>query len=132
MINLEMLNVLGWNSDDMSNLQFVAYSYIKQGKFRFAESILEALEVLDPTNLYVLQTLGACYIETKNPYKALDSLEKALKLDPTNEMNRYNRVQALISLGLRKQALEDCETLKTSKDEFIRQKAEALLLSASL
>jgi predicted Zn-dependent protease len=132
MLEQEILNILGWASDELLNLQFIAFSYIKQGKYAIAASILEGLQVLEPSNVYILQTLGALCIELGNPYKALDLIEKALNLDPTNELCRYNKVQALISLGLKKQAFEECEHLKLATSPNLQRKAEAILLSATL
>jgi tetratricopeptide (TPR) repeat protein len=132
MIHTEMLNILGWKKDDLSNLQFIGFSYIKQGKFDIAKTLFEALEVLDPEDAYNLNTLGGLYIETKEPYKALNVLEKALMLDPQNENSQYNRIQALLSLGFRKQALEACLFLSQGKDPILKSKAEALLLAEKL
>jgi tetratricopeptide (TPR) repeat protein len=132
MLKDEMKNILGWQQNDLSNLQFVAYNYIKQGKYDVAQTILEALEVLDPTDSYTLQTLGAVYIENKNPYGALNVLEKALQLDPLHELSQFNRIQALISLGLKKQALIDCEKMVNAKNPMLKAKAEAILLSEQI
>lgn len=132
MLHEEMLNILGWQHDDLSNLQFIGFSYIKQGKFEIARTLFEALEVLDPSSAYNLNTLGGIYIETKEPYKALNAIEKALKLDPQNEITLYNKIQALLSLGFKKQALEACQLLSFAKDPLLKSKAEALLLAEKL
>lgn len=132
MIHEEMLNVLGWNQEDLNNLQFIGFSYIKQGKFDIAKPLFEALEVLDPHNCYNLNTLGGIYIETKEPYKALNALEKALSLEPDNENYQFNKIQALLSLGFKKQALEASLLLAQGKDPILKSKAEALLLAEKL
>jgi predicted Zn-dependent protease len=129
MLSSELKNVIGLDDQDLRSLELVAFSYIRQGKFDIALSLLEGLEVLEPENVYILQTLGACYLETKNPYKALDTLEKALKLDPYSETSRFNRIQALMSLGLKKQALIECEGMLNAQNKLLKDKAEALLLS---
>ena len=132
MIGQEMLNVLGWGELELNNLQFIGFSYIKQGKYDIAKTLFEALEVLDATNPYNLHTLGAIYVETKEPYKALNVLEKALKLDPQNELSKFNKIQALLSLGFKKQALEVCQELSGGKDQILRSKADAILLAEAL
>ena len=132
MIGQEMLNVLGWGQTELSNLQFIGFSYIKQGKYDIAKTLFEALEVLDATNPYNLHTLGAIYVETNEPYKALNVLEKALKLDPKNEISQLNKIQALISLGFKKQALEASQELARGQDPLLRSKAEAILLAEAL
>ena len=65
MMAQDLLNILGWKKEDLLNLQFIAYSYVKQGKYDIALTLLETLEVLDSNDLYTLQTLGAIYIEMK-------------------------------------------------------------------
>ena len=132
MLSTEMKNILGWQDADIANLQFVAYNYIKQGKYDVAQTLLEALEVLQPTNAYTLQTLGAVYIENHNPYKALNSLEKALQLDPSHELSQFNRIQALLSLGLKKQALADCQKMVFAHNPILKAKTEAILLSEQI
>lgn len=132
MMHDEMLNILGWKIDDLNNLQFIGFSYIKQGKFEIAKTLFEALEVLHPEDPYNLSTLGGLYIETKEPYKALNVLEKALMLDPQNEISQFNKIQALLSLGFKKQALEACQMLAQAKDPVLKSKAEALLLVEKL
>jgi predicted Zn-dependent protease len=132
MLSQEMLNILGWKQEQLTSLQFIAFSYIKQGKYDIAQSLLETLEALNPSDLYTLKTLGAVYIETKNALKALDTLEKALKLDPQDEMTRFNRIQALVSLGLKKQALEDSEMLINAVNPYIKERAEAFILSSKI
>ena len=132
MLSQEMLNILGWKQEQLTSLQFIAFSYIKQGKYDIAQNLLETLEALNPSDLYTLKTLGAVYIETKNALKALDTLEKALKLDPQDEMTRFNRIQALVSLGLKKQALEDSEMLINAVNPYIKERAEAFILSSKI
>ncbi|MBS0652032.1 MAG: type III secretion chaperone, partial [Verrucomicrobia bacterium] len=33
MSNVEWLSILGWGGDELEDLRFVGYSYIKQGKY---------------------------------------------------------------------------------------------------
>lgn len=132
MIHEEILNILGWKLDDLDNLRFIGFSYIKQGKYEIAKVLFEALEVLEPENPYNLHTLGGIYIETNEPYKALNALEKALTLDPNHEISQFNKIQALLSLGFKKQALETCDLLIRGKDPLLKSKAEAMLLAESL
>jgi hypothetical protein len=53
-------------------------------------------------------------------------------LDPQNEISQFNKIQALLSLGFKKQALEVCQILSQAKDAILRSKAEALLLVEKL
>lgn len=132
MLEQEALNILGWKKEDLSTLQFIAYTYIKQGKYLVARTLLEALEVLNPKDLYTLQTLGAVYIENNQSTKALTALNKALSLDPTHEISQFNRVQALLTLGQKTEALSACQALLEAKNLSLRHKAEAILLSEKI
>lgn len=132
MLKEEWLNILGLSDEDLSSIQWISYSYIKQGKIDIALKLLEALYVIHPHDLYTLQTLGAIYLENKIPYKALDVLEKALKLDPTNDKTRFNRMHALFALGFKKQGLLACSELIDAQDPLIKSKAEAIMLSYSM
>jgi predicted Zn-dependent protease len=105
---------------------------VKQGKYDIALTLLETLEVLDSNDLYTLQTLGAIYIEMKKPEKALEFLLKALSLDPQNEMILFNKTQALISMGSKAEALEDCKLLTNAKNPHIKRKIDAYLLSQQI
>jgi len=128
----EWLNILGLQNEDISSIQWISYSYIKQGKMEIALNLLEALYIIQPSDLYTLKTLGALYLENKIPYKALDVLEKAIKLDPTSDEIRFNRMHALFALGFKKQGLVAAQELLDAKDPSIKSKSEALLLSYSM
>src|ERR1700722_12917923 len=54
---------LNWNEDQLDDLRFMAYAYIRQGKYDIALPIFEALSVIDSDNAYDAQTLGAIYLQ---------------------------------------------------------------------
>ena len=58
MSQVDWLSILGWNKDELEDLRFVGYSYIKQGKYDIAITFFEALTILSPESVYDLQTLG--------------------------------------------------------------------------
>ncbi len=105
MSQIEWLSILGWNQDELEDLRFVGYSYIKQGKYDIATTFFEALVILAPESIYDLQTLGALYLQKGNNLMALNYIEKAIKLDPTHLPTLLNRTKALFALGYKRQAL---------------------------
>ncbi len=129
MSNVEWLSILGWGSDELEDLRFVGYSYIKQGKYDIAATFFEALVILDPTSAYDLQTLGALFLQRGNNLMALNYIEKALRLDPTHIPTLMNRTKALFALGYKKQGLLQARALQKSPNEEIANQAQALVLA---
>ena len=131
MSDIEWLEVLGWGSDELEDLRFVGYSYIKQGKYDIATTFFEALVVLDPTSAYDLQTLGALFLQKGNNLMALNYIEKALRLDPLHLPTLLNRTKALFALGYKRQGLLQAKSLQKNNDPEIANQAEALILAYS-
>ncbi len=131
MSNVEWLSILGWGTDELEDLRFVGYSYIKQGKYDIATTFFESLVVLNPNSFYDLQTLGALYLQKGNNLMALNYIEKALKIDPTHIPTLLNRTKVLFALGYKKQALAQARMLEKSSDEEISNQAQALILAHS-
>lgn len=125
------IDLLGWSQQQITDLRFVGFSYLKQGKYDIAIAIFEALIAINDTNAYDWQTLGALYLEIGNNLKALNTIEKALKLDPNDSPTLLNRAKALFSLGYRRQALAQVKNLEISSDPQIASSASALLLAYS-
>jgi len=126
---INWLEILGWELEELEDLRFVGYSYIKQGKYDIAQTFFEALIVLDPENVYDLQTLGAIYLETGNHLLALNYLEKASRLDPTHGPTLLNRAKTLFALGYRRQAVSQAKALMSNPDTYIANQSSALLLA---
>ena len=131
MSQVEWLPILGWGKEELEDLRFVGYSYIRQGKYDIATTFFEALVVLAPDSAYDLQTLGAIYLQTGNNLMALNYIEKALKRDPTHLPTLLNRTKALFSLGYKKQALAQAKELGVNADVKIADQAQALILAYS-
>ena len=104
-MKFDWMEVLGWGKEDLDDLRFVGYSYIRQGLYDIALQFFEALVVLNPSHAYDLQTLGALYLQKGNNLLALSWIERALKLDPHNLPTLLNRAKVLFALGYKKQAL---------------------------
>ena len=131
MSQFNWLEILGWGTQELEDLRFVGYSYLKQGNYDIALTFFEALAVLSAENAYDLQTLGALYLQKGNNLMALNYLEKALKLDPNHHATLLNRAKALFALGYKKQAIAQATALQSNPEEQISNQASALLLAYS-
>ena len=121
--------VLGWSSQEFNDLRFVAYSYIKEGVYDVALTFFDALEVLTPPTAYDLQTIGALHLQMGNGLKALDYLDRSLKLDPTHTETQMNRAKALFMLGYKRQGLIQAMELEKNPDKEIAAQASALVMA---
>ncbi len=131
MSQIQWMEILGWKQDELQDLRFVGYSYIKQGHYDLALTFFEALVVLSSSEVYDLQTLGALYLQKGNNLMALNYLEKALKMDPNHLPTLLNRTKALLALGYKKQGLSQAKALEKSEDPSIASQAEALVIAYS-
>ncbi len=131
MSEIDWLSILGWNTEELEDLRFVGYSYIKQGKYDIAITFFEALVILAPDSVYDLQTLGALYLQQGNNLMALNYIEKALKFDAAHLPTLLNRTKALFALGYKRQALAQARALETVPQEQIAGQAQALILAYS-
>jgi len=121
--------ILGWTDEQLEELRFTGFSFLREGHYNKALIFFEALVVIDPTSIYDNQTLGALYLQLGKGKKALSRLDQALALDPMHEPTQINKVKALLMLGQKVEAMELAETLKTSEDSTIANDASALLLA---
>lgn len=131
MSDINWLEKLEWGQDQIEDLRNIGYSYIRQGKYDIALSFYEALNILDPENVYDAQTLGALYLQINEPIKAIKYFDKALKLDAEHSPTLLNLTKAMFMLGKREEALRLCNILKKDKNSGIASVANALILAYS-
>ena len=130
MSQINWAEVLGWGEEELGDLRYVAYSYLKQGIYDIALTFFHAIEVLSPHTAYDLQTIGAIYLQMGSSLKALDYCDRALKLDPRHLPTQLNRAKALFMLGYKQQGLMQAVILEKQKeDSTIAEQAQALVLS---
>ncbi|NGX27121.1 MAG: hypothetical protein K940chlam6_01052 [Chlamydiae bacterium] len=129
MSDVNWLEVLDWGGEELEDLRFVGYSYLKQGKYDIALTFFEALAVLNPGNPYDLQTLGALHLQQNNNLQALNYIERALKIDPDHLPTKLNRAKALLALGYKRQGVREAEELSKSENPEIADQASALLMA---
>ena len=128
---MNWMELLGWNEDQIEDIRFAGYSFIKQGQYEHALKFFEVLAILPEENMYDLQTLGGIYLQLGNNLSALNYLEKALTHNPKHEPTLLNRAKALFLLGYKKQGLNQAATLESSSDPTIANGARALTLAYS-
>ena len=129
MSQVNWVEVLGWGKEEIEDLRYVAYSYIKEGIYDVAITFFDALAVLTPPTVYDLQTMGALYLQKGDGLKALDFIDRSLKLEPAHLPTLLNRAKALFMLGYKKQGLAQASELQKCNDKEIIEQASALVLS---
>lgn len=129
MSEIKWTEVLGWGQEEIDDLRYVAYSYIKQGVYDVALTFFDALAVLSPATPYDLQTIGALHLQIGNGLRALDYIDRALKLEPNHLPSKLNRAKALFMLGYKRQGLVQALELEKSVDKEIASQAAALVLA---
>lgn len=129
MSDVNWLEILGWNQEEISDLRYVAYSYIKQGIYDVALTFFDAITVLSPPTFYDMQTIGALYLQIGNGLKALEFIDRALKLEPAHLPTQLNRSKALFMMGYKRQGLMQALELEKSADKEIAAQASALILA---
>lgn len=123
------LEILGWGNEEINDLRYVAYSYIKQGIYDIALTFFDAVTILSLPTAYDLQTIGALHLQLGNGLKALDFLDRALKLEPTHVLTQLNRAKALFMLGYKRQGLVQVLELEKCPETEIASQAAALVLA---
>lgn len=131
MSKIEWLKQLGWNEEQLEDLRYTGYAYLRQGKYEIAISFFEALTVLDPESSYDVQTLGALYLQIGNAAKALKCFDRALKLEADHSPTLLNLCKALFMLGKKEEGLKLAHILKNEANPAISNVAKALILAHS-
>jgi tetratricopeptide (TPR) repeat protein len=123
--------VVGWNDEQLEELELTAFAYLRQGKYDVALDILQALAVIRKDHVYTIQTLGGLLLEMDRPDEALPHLEHALKLLPDDAPTKMNKTKALFMLHRKEEGLEMAYQLRKNKNFEIASVAKALILAHS-
>lgn len=122
---------LGWDEENLEELRLTGFAYIRQGKYDIALTIFRALHVLNPNDLYDLQTMGALLVQTKEPEEAIVCLERALQLEGDHTATLINLCKAFFMLHKVEEGLKLANVLKDDPDPTVSSMARALLLAFS-
>ncbi|MFA6119322.1 MAG: type III secretion chaperone [Parachlamydiales bacterium] len=128
---MDWQNYLELSDESLQDLRSVGYLYIKQGCYNIALEIFVALTILSPGNSYDLQTLGALFLHQEKYIKAIDYLNKASKIDPSNYLIILNKAKALLSLGYRTEGIALANSIIKSSNQKLAQQASALISAYS-
>ncbi len=117
------------NEEQIGDLRYAGYSYLRQGKYDIALKFFEALVLLDNDSAYDAQTLGALYMETGNPDKALPLFDRALKLESDHAPTLLNLCKTFLMMGRKEEGLKLANILRNEPELSIANTARALLLA---
>ncbi|CCB86915.1 putative uncharacterized protein [Parachlamydia acanthamoebae UV-7] len=131
MAKINWVKSLGWTEEQLDDLRFTGYAYLRQGKYDIALAFYEALAALSPNNAYDLQTLGALYLQLNNPVKALKCFDQALKVEADHAPTLLNVAKALFMLGKKEEGLKLAQILQNEPSLTISNTAKALILAYS-
>jgi len=131
MSNINWKEVMKWSDEQLDDLRFTGYSYIRQGKFDIAISFFEALIILDKDSSYDTQTLGALYLQMNQPDKAIPLLQRSLKLEGDHAPTLLNLAKAFFMTGKVQEGLKLATILKKENNPSVSNMAKALLLAYS-
>lgn len=127
--------LLGWGVDQIEDLRFVGYHYLRQGRYDISRSFFEALCVIQSQNPvesqdpYDYQTLGAIYLQLGDYARALRYLERALKLDPKDLNTKMNRCKTLFVMNRLHEARQAAKELETCENPEFCDLAQALQMA---
>jgi tetratricopeptide (TPR) repeat protein len=128
---MNWMEILGWDENNLEDIRFVGYSYLKEGKYEIATNFFKALNVLSPNSWYDLQALGNLFLQQGQSLEALNYIDQSLKLNPRHAPTLLNRVKALFLLGYNKQAISQAQILLRCKNRTVASQAKALISSYS-
>jgi tetratricopeptide (TPR) repeat protein len=131
MARKDWMKTLGWTEEHADALRRTAYAYIRQGKYDIAIPFFEALVVLEHDSAYDCQILGALYVQTNQPEKAITYLYKALQSDADHGPTLLNLTKAFFMAGRTADGLRLAKLLQSDKDAYISGNASALLMCYS-
>lgn len=123
--------ILGWGEEQCQDLRFAGFSLYRDGRYEQAYTYFAALVELAPDSHYDHQTLGAIQLQLGNNEKAIEILDIALKMDPTDEITLLNKTKALLMIGKKNDALAIACRLQNSADPYLANDAQALMLAYS-
>jgi tetratricopeptide (TPR) repeat protein len=132
MDSINWMDKLKWTDEHIEDLRYTGFSYIRQGKYDIALAFFEALEILDPQNIYDVQTLGALYLQLNQYQKALKCFDRALKLDTEDHgPTLLNLAKTFFAMGKKEEGLKLVNILKNEKNPSVANMAKALFLAYS-
>jgi len=131
MAKVNWRELLGWNKEQLEELRFSGFTFLREGKYEKALLFFKTLVLLDPESAYDAQTLGALYLQMGDGERALEALNASLEIEPDHEPTLLNKVKTLLLLQRREEAFSIARQLQKSADLTISGDASALILAYS-
>lgn len=131
MSKINWLEELGWNEDHIEDLKCTGYSYVRQGKYSIGLVFFRTLMILNPSDPYNIQMVGAVYMQLNEPAEAVKYFERALKLESKHAPTLLNLAKAFFMLNRKEDALKIVQVLKSDKDDRLANIAKALIMAYS-
>lgn len=129
MSQVNWIDITGWTPQQIDDLRFQGFSFLKEGQYEKALVFFRGLTVLDPVDPYDVQTLGALQLQLGNYGEAIQTFDWALSLAPEHEPTKLNKALALLQTENKPDGLTLLSTLAKSRDPSIASQASALALS---
>jgi len=129
MTRIDWRKHLRWTEEHLDEIRNAGYSYIRQGKYNIALPFFEALVILDPDSAYDAQALGALYVQTNQPEKAIKYLDRALQLEADHSPTLLNLAKAFFMAGKLADGIRLAKVLQYDPNPFISGTASALLMT---
>lgn len=130
--SINWLDKLGWSEEQIEDLRYTGFSYIRQGKYDIGLAFFEALVILNPENGYDAQTLGALYLQLNEHEKAIKCFDRALKLEIADHgPTLINLAKTLFAMGKKEEGLKMAQMLKNESNPIVANTAKALILAYS-
>ena len=95
--------------NDAETHLFHAQALIAVGRYDEADEAIQRGYSLDPASVAIVALAGSNTLWNRDFYRAVDLLDKAIAMDPTLLLARFNKGMALLALGTPEVALEDLE-----------------------
>jgi tetratricopeptide (TPR) repeat protein len=83
-----------WDKDEIRIISEIAYSLAQQGRNREAIVMFEGLIAIAPATAYFQSALGALHLRLKDFPKAIEYLDAALEIEPSDIVSLVNRGEA--------------------------------------
>jgi tetratricopeptide (TPR) repeat protein len=101
--------------EDISYWHKTADKFFEEGKYLEALEAYESMARLDPENALAWKGMATAFSLLDKPYEALESLNKALNIDPADL--EALEIKGLILKKLLEENEEELNRLKTSKSD---------------
>lgn len=115
-----------WTAEEIRLVTELGFGLAEQGKISDAVVLFEGLTAVAPATVYFQAALGALWLRSNEPEKALFYLDQVVQIDPKDLISLVNRGESLMRLGNTEASLKDLNKALTlaSKRRFDAESIE--------